>query len=216
MCALRYVILAAATVLVSFPASAAIDLSQLLAGVENRYNKPRTMSFSFEQTYSGGGRMTRSERGELFLQKPGRMRWKYTDPAGKLFVTDGKFAYYYSPATNQVDKAKLKETDDMRAPLAFLMGRLDFKRDFKEFRTYQEGKNTYIVATPKNEKAPYTQVAFVVNPQYQIEMLRVNGQDQSILVYRLADEKMNPPLDPAMFTFQPPAGARIVDAPDEP
>lgn len=160
--------------------------------------------------------MTRSERGELYLQKPGRMRWKYTDPAGKLFVTDGKFAYYYSPSTNQVDKAKLKETDDMRAPLAFLMGRLDFRRDFKEFRTYQEGKNTYIVATPKSEKAPYTQVAFVVNPQYQIEMLRVNGQDQSILVYRLSDEKMNPALDASMFNFQPPPGARIVDAPDQP
>ncbi|MCC6587007.1 MAG: outer membrane lipoprotein chaperone LolA [Bryobacterales bacterium] len=216
MCSVRHVTLAAAAILTGIQAFAATDLSQLLAGVENRYNKPRTMSFTFEQTYSGGGRMTRSERGELYLQKPGKMRWKYTDPAGKLFVTDGKFAYYYSPSTNQVDKAKLKETDDMRAPLAFLMGRLDFRRDFKEFRTYQEGKNTYIVATPKSEKAPYTQVAFVVNPQYQIEMLRVNGQDQSILVYRLSDEKMNPALDASMFTFEAPPGARIVDASDQP
>ncbi len=123
MCVVRYVTLAVALFFASLPAAAATDLSKLLAGVENRYNKPRTMSFTFEQTYSGGGRMTRSERGELYLQKPGRMRWKYTDPAGKLFVTDGKFAYYYSPSTNQVDKAKPKETDDMRAPLARLGGR---------------------------------------------------------------------------------------------
>lgn len=190
-------------------------MSRLLEAVENRYNTPRTMSFTFEQTYSGGGRMTRTERGELYLRKPGRMRWQYSEPPGKLFVTDGKFAYYYSPATNQVDKTRLKETDDLRAPLAFLMGRLDFKRDFKQFRTYAEGANTYIVATPKSEKAPYTQVAFVVNRQYRIEMLRVNGQDESILVYRLSDEKANPPLDAKLFTFQAPPGSQIVENADE-
>lgn len=192
------------------------SLSKLLAGVEKRYNTPRTMSFTFEQTYSGGGRITRTERGRLSLQKPGRMRWQYSDPAGKLFLTDGKFAYYYSPASRRVDKTKLKETDDMRAPLAFLMGRLDFRRDFREFRTYQEGPNTYIVAMPKSDKAPYTQVAFVVNPRFQIEMLRVNGQDQSVLVYRLSDEQINPKLDASQFVFHPPEGVQIVEEPDSP
>lgn len=197
-------------------ANAQTGLSNLLAGVEKRYNSPRTMSFAFEQTYSGGGRITRTERGRLTLQKPGKMRWQYTDPADKLFLTDGKFAYYYSPTSRRVDKIKLKETDDMRAPLAFLMGRLDFRRDFREFRTYQEGPNTYIVAIPKSDKAPYTQVAFVVNPKFQIEMFRVNGQDQSVLVYRLADEQINPRLDPSQFVFHPPAGVDIVEEPDSP
>lgn len=200
----------------AFGAAAQTDLSKLLAGVEKRYNTPRTMSFTFEQTYSGGGRITRTERGQLSLQKPGKMRWQYSDPAGKLFLTDGKFAYYYSPASRRVDKAKLKETDDMRAPLAFLMGRLDFRRDFREFRTYREGANTYIVAMPKSDKAPYTQVAFVVNPQFQIEMLRVNGQDQSVLVYRLSDEQINPKLDASQFVFRAPEGAEIVEEPDSP
>jgi outer membrane lipoprotein-sorting protein len=67
------------------------------------------------------------------------------------------------------------------------------------------------VATPKSEKAPYTQVAFVVNPQYQIEMLRVNGQDESILVYRLTDEKLNVPVSESMFVFQPPPGVEVVE-----
>lgn len=174
------------------------------------------MSFTFEQTYSGGGRMTRTERGQLTLRKPGRMRWQYAEPAGKLFLTDGKFAYYYSPGSRRVDKAKLKDTGDMRAPLAFLMGRLDFRRDFREFRTYREGPNTYIVATPKSDKAPYTQVAFVVNPQFQIEMLRVNGQDESILVYRLSDEKTNPPLDASLFVFHVPDGAEVVEEAENP
>jgi len=195
-------------------AAAQTDLSKLLAGVEKRYNTPRTMSFIFEQTYSGGGRITRTERGQLSLQKPGRMRWQYTEPTGKLFLTDGKFAYYYSPGSGRVEKSKIKETDDMRAPLAFLMGRLDFRRDFREFRTYQEGRNTYIVATPKSDKAPYTQVAFVVNPQFQIEMLRVNGQDESILVYRLSEEKANPKIDPSLFVFRVPDGAEVVEEPE--
>jgi outer membrane lipoprotein carrier protein len=197
--------------LLVFATPAQVDLQKLLTAVENRYNRPRTMSFTFHQTYSGGGRITRNEHGQLFLQKPGKMRWQYEEPPGKLFLTDGRYAYFYSPATRRVEKMRLKETDDMRAPLAFLMGRLDFRRDFREFRTYPEGRNVYIVATPKSEKAPYTQVAFVVNPQYQIEMLRVNGQDESILVYRLTDEKLNVPVSESMFVFQPPPGVEVVE-----
>jgi outer membrane lipoprotein carrier protein len=186
----------------------------LLKGVEERYNRPKTMTMHFEQTQSGRGRITRAESGTLYLQKPGRMRWEYTDPAGKLFLSDGKYVYYYNPATLQVSRSKLKETDDIRAPLAFLMGRLDFYRDFKEFRTKPEGEDVYIVATPKSERAPYTQVAFLVAPDYRIKMLRVTGQDQSVMVYRLSDEKVNPPLSADTFRFRLPQGARIVDEED--
>ena len=35
--------------------------------------------------------MNRHETGTLLLKKPGRMRWTYAKPAGKLFVLDGNF-----------------------------------------------------------------------------------------------------------------------------
>ena len=66
--------------------------------------------------------------GDLYLRKPGKMRWDYKTPAGKLFLSDGKQVYFYNPATNRAEKTKLKETEDMRAPLAFLLGKLDFEQ----------------------------------------------------------------------------------------
>jgi len=188
-----------------------LDISKLLKKVEERYNSMKTFQADFLQSQSGTGRITRSESGQLYLQKPGRMRWEYSTPVGKLFVSDGKYTYYYSPGSAQVSRAKLKESDDMRAPLAFLMGRLDFQRDFKEFRSTPEGENVSIVAIPRSEKAPYTQVAFVVNPDSQIVTLRITGHDGTTLSYRLSAEKRNPALSAKLFEFQMPEGATLVD-----
>ena len=72
----------------------------LLEAVENRYNRTRTLQVQFEESYRAPGRATRSESGELSLRKPGRMRWAYAKPSGKLFLSDGKYIYYYTPASN--------------------------------------------------------------------------------------------------------------------
>ena len=192
-------------------AVAAVDLPTLLKGVENRYNRARTMQMQFEQTQSGRGQISRVESGELAIQKPGRMRWTYSRPAGKFFLTDGKFAYYYSPNTKQVSRSKIKEADDLRAPLAFLIGQLDFNRDFKEFRTTPDGANTYIAAIPKSPRAPYTQVDFLVTPDFRIEMLVVTGQDGAMMRYKLSGEQANPALPPSTFQFVKPEGAELLD-----
>lgn len=152
------------------------------------------------------------EGGELSLRKPGRMRWDYASPAGKLFISDGKHVYLYSPAANRVDKMKLKETDDMRAPLAFLLGKLDFSRDFKNFEAKREGDDLVVKALPKSGKLPYTQVTFTVSPNCEIRRLVVLGQDQSVLEFQFAGEILNPALSDQLFRFTPPKGAEVVES----
>jgi outer membrane lipoprotein carrier protein len=140
------------------------------------------------------------------------MRWDYTSPAGKLFVSDGKNVYFYSPDTNRAEKMKLKETEDMRAPMAFLLGRLDFQKDFKEFQSKSEGGAVAITALPKSDKLPYREVSFTVDEtNSRIQRLVVTGQDASVLEFTFADEKLNPPVADAMFRFQVPKGAEFVD-----
>jgi outer membrane lipoprotein carrier protein len=138
------------------------------------------------------------------------MRWDYTSPKGKLFVSDGKWLWLYTPANNQVRRMKLKETDDMRAPLAFLLGKLDFSKEFKEVRARAEGGDgTLIMAVPANANLPYTDVEFLVSPDRQIRRVKVTGYDKSVLEFRFDQEVLNPPLDSAMFKFQAPAGAQV-------
>jgi outer membrane lipoprotein carrier protein len=187
-------------------------LNRILNEVEAHYNGVRTLHVDFEESLSAPGRPRRTESGELYLQKPGRMRWQYARPAGKLFVSDGKQVYYYNPLANTAEKMKLKETEDMRAPLAFLLGRLDFEKDFTNFSSRTEGDRTVVTATPKSENLPYKQVEFTVSPQRDISRLVVTGQDSSLLSFVFTNERMNPPVKDFLFRFQLPAGAKWVEA----
>ena len=187
------------------------ELSALLKSVELRYNRAKTIQVLFEQSYSVQGRRPIVESGELSLRKPGRMRWQYASPEGKLFVSDGKKIFLYSPATNRVETMGLKESDDMRAPLAFLLGKLDFWRDFQKFVSKPEGGDIRITAEPKSNKLPYTRVEFVVTPRYEIRYLHITGQENSVMEFRFAGEKLNPSLPDQVFRFQPPPGAEMVD-----
>ena len=187
-----------------------MQTSTLLKSIEQRYNRAQTLQVQFTESYSVLGRPRKGESGELTLRKPGRMRWDYTEPAGKLFVSDGKDVYLYTPNANRVEKTKLKASDDMRAPMAFLLGKLDFMKDFRDFQVKQEGPNYLVVARAKSDKLPYEQVQMLVAPDYSIQRLVIQGQDQSILTFQFAQEKVNPPVDDEQFKFQMPAGAALV------
>jgi outer membrane lipoprotein carrier protein len=197
----------------SFTVQAAdVDLNKLLKGIEQRYNRAKTLQVHFVESYSVQGHERKSESGELTLRKPGRMRWDYSAPSGKLFVSDGKDVYLYTPDAHRVEKAKLKASEDMRAPLAFLLGKLDFAKDFRDFEIQPDGANFLVTAKAKNDKLPYEKVQMLIAPGDQIQRLVVNGQDQSVLTFQFDGEKLNPPVDDAIFKFQMPAGATLVDA----
>ena len=92
--------------------AADVDLNALLKGIEQRYNHAKTLQVQFNETYSVQGRARKSESGSLTLRKPGRMRWDYTAPAGKLFLSDGRDVYLYTPDAHRVEKMKLKESEE--------------------------------------------------------------------------------------------------------
>ncbi len=186
----------------------AADLKGWIASVERRYNSARTMEAGFEQSYLAQGRK-RVERGDLSLRKPGRMRWEYSNPAGKLFVADGKWVWMYSPATEKAEKAKLKVSDDERAPLAFLLGKLDFSRLFRNFELTESGETAVIRALPKSDKVHYTSVEFTVGWQGEIRRLKVANGDGSVTEYGFSNERLNGPLSDAKFRFTPPPGVAV-------
>ena len=78
------------------------------------------------------------------------------------------------PNAHRVEKTKLKASDDMRAPLAFLLGKLDFAKDFRDFEIKPEGTNYLITAKAKNDKLPYGKVQMLVTPDYQIQRLVIS------------------------------------------
>ena len=145
-------------------------LDTLLKGVEARYNKTKTLQVLFHEDYTPPGRPKRTESGTLVLRKPGKMRWDYEQPKGKLFISDGKFLWLYTPDENRAEKMKLKESDDMRAPLAFLLGKLDFQKEFRNLQAKAEGPDMRVTGDSKSENLPYSSVEFVVTPEQLDDM----------------------------------------------
>jgi len=186
-------------------------LAQLLRKVEARYNRAQSLRLDFSETYTSPGHPVQTESGTLHLRKPGRMRWDYSSPAGKVFLSDGKDVYLYTPGDHTAEKSKLKESEDMRAPLAFLLGKLNFEKEFKSFEMRPEGEDTWITAWPKSQNLMYTEVEFLVSPEGSIHRVNVTGQDHSKLDFTFSNEKINAPAPPALFTFHPPPGVEVVE-----
>lgn len=192
--------------------AAGADVRDQLHAIENRYNKAQSLTLAFSESYAGARRPARTEAGMLYLKKPGRMRWEYSDPSGKLFVSDGKNVYLYTPGEPRAEKSALKESGDMRAPLAFLLGKLDFEREFKTFTQTPDTDGTWIAAEPKSPNLAYTKVEFLTTPLGEIRRVRITGQDRSRLEFSFSGEKLNAPVAQSLFAFQPPAGIPIVES----
>jgi outer membrane lipoprotein carrier protein len=136
------------------------------------------------------------------------MRWNYSQPQGKLFIGDGKFLWLYTPSDNSYEQMKMQETEDMRAPLAFLLGKLNFQKEFRSLQARPEGSDTRVTAEPKTDNLPYSAVEFVVTPDSRIREVKVTSFDKAIYDFTFDQEKMDPPLEAALFKFQPPPGSR--------
>jgi len=198
--------------LIAIPAFAAPpELRDQLKSIEDRYNHVQSLTLNFTENYAGSRRPARKESGTLYLRKPGRMRWEYADPAGKLFISDGKYVYVYTPGDPRAEKSVLKESADMRAPLAFLLGKLNFEKEFKSFSTAPDADGTWIVAEPKSPNLEYTKVEFLTAAAGEIRKVRITGQDRSRLEFAFSGEKLNAPVAPSLFLFQPPVGVPIVE-----
>ena len=152
-----------------------------------------------------------TESGVLTLRKPGRMRWDYAKPAGKVFVSNGKRTSFYDPETNQVEVTGVKETEDMRAPLAFLLGKLNFYKEFRAFTLRADPEGTWIAADPNTDSLPYSRVEFLVAEDACIRKLRVFGQDRSILEFRFENEQLNVPVELKVFDYRAPVTAQVVE-----
>jgi outer membrane lipoprotein carrier protein len=111
--------------------SAAAPTAQELAqALQKRYDTIRDFSADFEHIYRGGVlKQQLRERGRLRIKKPGKMRWEYSSPERKVFVSDGVKLYSYLPEDKQVIVSSVPQ-GQTTSPALFLAGQGDLVRDF--------------------------------------------------------------------------------------
>ncbi|WP_245632651.1 outer membrane lipoprotein chaperone LolA [Edaphobacter aggregans] len=195
-----------------FPTLAhAQDADTLLRKVDDHYNRLSSLRARYTEHYAGMG-LDRTESGTLLLKKPGRMRWSYDQPAGKLFVLDGKYAWFYTPGDDQVQRVPARQLDDLRSPLRFLLGRTQLKKELGSLTVTQDSHGIHIAGVPVGMEQRIKTLTLDVTPAGAIQHMRLEELDGATTEFAFTQVEENVPTRDSDFTFTPPKGIAVVDA----
>lgn len=187
------------------------NVHELAQRVDNHYNQLRSLRAGFVHRYQGMG-LNRSESGTLLLQKPGRMRWDYSSPAGKLFLLDGKYAWTYSPGAAQVQRVPAKKLDDLRSPLGFLLGHTQLEKELTGLKaTARPGGQILLTGVPRGQQDRVDQVRLTVTAAGIITAIEIDENDGSVTSFAFSNEQPNAAVPADAFRFTPPKGVPVID-----
>jgi outer membrane lipoprotein carrier protein len=212
--------------LVAFPPAARTQSStrppamEIARNVQRSYEAVRDFSADFVHAYAGGVLGQRvTERGTVLIKKPWKMRWTYTAPEKKVFVSDGTRLYSYIPEDKQVIVSPIPTGDEMSTPTLFLAGKGNITRDFVVTwaDATQAPADTYALKLMPTRKEPdYESLVLVVDQRtYQLRMLMTTDQQGGESTFTFSKLKENVNIPDREFTFQIPRGVEVVtsDAP---
>ena len=187
----------------------AANLPEISKRVDQHYNRLHSLRVQFTETYQGMW-MKRTESGTLLLQKPGRMRWNYSKPAGKVFVIDEKYGYSYTPGDAQAERYPAKQLEDFRSPLRFLLGHTRIEKELTDLTLTPEGAEYRLRGVPKGLEQRVAEVTLTVTAEGRIDAIQWKETDGATTEFQLTNELSNPPLAADTFSFQPPPGVTVV------
>ncbi|HLB92695.1 MAG TPA: outer membrane lipoprotein chaperone LolA [Terriglobales bacterium] len=191
------------------------DIHQLARAVDDHYNHLRSLESDFTETYRGAG-PDRVESGTLWLKKPRKMRWEYRSPKEKLFVSDGELVWFYLPAEKQLRKTTLRKLDDLRSPLAFLLGKTKLESELTGLskvldQSPSQPGNTLLRGIPRNAVGQVSEVQIEITPLHQISRILLIDADGATTEFRFAGWKENSEMSDTRFQFTPPPGVETVE-----
>ena len=201
------------------------DVHSIAAAVDEHYNHLHSLQAEFTEEYRGAG-IERTESGTLWLakgglKKPGKMRWEYRSPREKLFVSDGKDAWFYVPADRQARKTAAKKLEDIRSPLAFLLGKTKLEKELHGLSLAPDVEplapgNVVLRGVPQALADRVSEVLLEITPDHQIARIVIQEVDGAATEYRFGEMKEDVAIWDGRFQFKPPAGTETVEGGLEP
>jgi outer membrane lipoprotein carrier protein len=209
----NFVVLGLVTAIAS--ASPTPDVHTIAQAVDERYNHLHSLQAEFTEIYRGAG-MERTESGTLWLKKPGKMRWEYRSPRDKLFLSDGKDAWFYVPGERQVRRTAVKKLDDLRSPLAFLLGKTKLEKELQGLSLAPDvaplaAGDVVLRGVPKSLADRVSQVLLEITPGHWIGRILIEEVDGSVTEYRFNSQKEDVAVPDQRFQFVVPDGVEVID-----
>ena len=191
---------------------------ELAQALQKKYDTIKDFSADFVHAYEGGVlRKQITERGHLLVKKPGKMRWDYTSPEQKQFVSDGVKMYSYIPQDKQVIVSTIPPEDEATTPTLFLAGKGNLVRDFTASITDapkgMPADTRALKLVPKVRQKDHDWLVLVVDPNtLDFRGLVTVDAQGGISTFFFANLKMNVGVADKEFTFKVPRGVDVVIA----
>jgi outer membrane lipoprotein carrier protein len=199
-------------------AAAPPTASELAATLQRKYDGVKDFSADFVHAYEGGVlRKQITERGKLQVKKPGKMRWEYTAPEEKLFVSDGVKMYSYIKQDKQVIVSDVPAADQATTPTLFLAGKGNLTRDFTpslvDAPAGSPPGSQGLKLVPKTRQREYDWLTLVVDPVgLAIRGLVTVDAQGGTSRFSFTNLKENVGMTDKAFEFKMPRGVDVVHA----
>jgi outer membrane lipoprotein carrier protein len=183
-------------------ATPATDVENYLAGLSS-------WSADFTQTIDdGNGKVLRRAAGKLYLQRPGKFRWDYTEPSEQLVLADGKQIWFYD---KDLAQANVRDMDSTLAstPASLLSGGGAVSSQFDVKGLPSAGGLQWFQLTPKHADTDFQLVRIGFDKGELVSMFLADKLGQ-ITQLTFSHASRNAKFPASLFSFTPPPGVDII------
>lgn len=187
---------------------------QALEGAAGRYREVNAMCADFEQVIEVRlVRKTVESEGRVCQQRPNLFSMRFTDPAGDMVISDGAYFWVYYPS--------IDEEQVTRQPVTLSPGRHDFLREFLDDPAAKytvedggtevvKGRECRVVSLTPRAGAAYRGARLWLDAEsHIIHRLEVHEENGNLRTVTLGNTVFSSGVDPDLFTFEVPEGARV-------
>lgn len=192
-------------------------VKSLIHELQQTYDSIHTIRANFEQTYRSIRFDPKTSEGKVILAKPGKMRWEYKKPKGRVLVADGTKITLYDPEDGQALISPQPKEGGLPLGLSFLIGGARLEDSFVcKFFLDSKMKNeeeTSLQCKPKEPDPNFKEMYFTL--QRKKEKLLVvatriidalDGENE----IRFSKLDVNLKISPRRFDFSPPEDVPVV------
>jgi outer membrane lipoprotein carrier protein len=191
----------------------------VLARVQDRYERTSRLRARFRQeTRVPGFDQVQTGEGQVWILKPGMMRWDYTTPERQTIIANGETLWIYLPEDRQVIRDHINHSLGTRTPALFLAGQARLTDLFLVAATPIQGPGEggllQLELTPKGEALPYTRVYLGIDPSsYLVKLVRVVDAAGHMTAMWFSDIDTEAAVAPSLFQFHVPPGVEVMAPP---
>ena len=201
-------LMSTAIIAIAAPAMAEepVDLSAMVASVEQKYAQVTTIEAKFTQVKKDAfGKI--QQDGDVVLKRPTKMRWRFTSGDESEFVTDGSTLWIYTKADNQV--LLIEDTSQATSTANTFLTSLDSLDETFDIKLLESEGGPSFDLKPRQE-GMYTNIKLSLDADLVLSRVVFTDAYSNVTDIAFKDVKLNGNVDDASFVFKVPEGATVL------